>query len=63
MKIPWLQDKHNTLKKKARPREGSSHSSNPPWGLATTDAFLRHNTASLEPLPTLGEMGLLGCEP
>ena len=63
VKIPWLQDKHSTLNKKARAREGSSHSSNPPRGPATTDAFLRHNTASVQPLPTLGETGLPGHEP
>lgn len=47
VKIPWLQDKHSTLKTKARPRADPSHSSNPPCGLP----------------PHRGKQGLPGREP
>ena len=59
VKIPWLQDKHSTLKMKARPREDPSHSSNPPCGPAATGAFLL--PCGLP--PHWGKQGLPGREP
>lgn len=59
VKIPWLQDKHSTLKTKAHPREDSSHSSNPPCGPAATGTFLLPCGLS----PHWGNQGLPGREP